>query len=141
MTSRAKKITLKFVVIALLGAVLALALALHQGMREFSVEDNIHGSFFPVVRALHDYQDEHGAPAAVLADLLPKYLPALPKSEWVDATDYRVIKDGKAWELRLHSSALSPSRFYVSRSDQKYSAEEESRVLLRYHAVWTVLRE
>jgi hypothetical protein len=141
MTSRAKKIAIRLTLTTLVVVLAAVAFGIYRGVREFSVEDNIHGDFFPVVRALYDYQDEHGSPAVELTDLLPKYLPAIPKSHLVDAIDYKVSKDGENWEFRLHSKALSPTRFYVSRSDQKYTTEEESRVLLRYHVVWTVLRE
>ena len=141
MTIRVKKITVSIAIMVLVGVVAVFAFMIRQGLREFSVEDTIHGEFFPVVRALHAYQADHGAPAAVLTDLVPNYLPALPRFDRVDAIGYKVTKDGKQWEFSLHSTALSHARFYVSRSDQHYTPEEEKRVLLRYHGYWTVLRE
>lgn len=141
MTPRAKKIIVTITFVSLMVLVSIFAFGIRQGLREFAVEDTIHGDFFPVVRALYDYQVDHGTPAPALADLVPKYLRAIPRCNLVDKIGYLVIHDGKDWEFEVHSTALSPARFYVCRSDQKYTPDEEKRVLLRYHAYWTVLRE
>lgn len=106
----------------------------------FSVEDRIHGAFYPVVNALYRFQDDTGAPAAGLAQLVPKYLTAIPRSEFVSEISYRRSSDEKAWALSLYSTALDPPRLYCCRSDRKFSAAEELRVIQRYHATWVVLR-
>ena len=127
------------VVVITLAAVFAFGI--HQAWHKFAVEDSIHGTFFPVVRALEEYEHDHGAPAANLAQLVPKYVSQIPSSALVDSVQYTLLPDGKAWQLSLHSTALDPPRVYCCRSNNKYTTEEEKRVLLRYHFFWFVLRD
>jgi hypothetical protein len=101
----------------------------------------IHDTFYPVVKALYDFEHDHNSPATNLTQLVPGYIVQLPISRFADSVEYSVIDGGKAWQLNIHSQALSEPRIYCCRSNQKFSADEERRVLLRYHAVWTVLRE
>jgi hypothetical protein len=108
---------------------------------KFSVEDRIHGAFYPVVNALYTFQQDTGVPAADLAQLTPKYLTAIPQSELVAGVSYLRSSDGKAWTLSLSSTALAPPRIYCCRSDGKYTTEEEQRVIQRYHGTWVVLRK
>ena len=127
------------VVVITLAAVFAFDV--HRAWLKFTVEDSIHGVFFPVVRALDEYEHDHGAPATNLAQLVTKYVSQIPSSALVDSVQYTLLSDGKAWQLSLHSTALDPPRLYWCRSSNKYTAEEEKRVLLRYHSVWVVLRD
>lgn len=127
-------------IVVLLGAGLA-TIQVYQAVRKFSVEDQIHGIFFPVVAALHQFQEEAGSAPQDLTQLTPKYLPAIPQSDLIDEVTYTRSADGKNWKLLLHSKALSPPRTYDARSKQDYTTEETSRIILTYHSVWTVLRE
>ena len=127
------------VVVITLAAVFAFDV--HRAWHKFSVEDSIHGVFFPVVRALDEYEHDHGAPATNLAQLVPKYVSQIPSSALVDSVQYTLLPDGKAWQLSLHSTVLDPPRLYCCRSSNKYTAEEEKRVLMRYHSVWVVLKD
>jgi len=112
----------------------------------FLIEDRIHGTFFPVVRAIWDYEDrEHHAPAQ-LAELVPDFLPALPTSPHVDQVDYAWDPPSGVWRLTLHSDATGPRREYCFRCDLSttttldmlYSAEEHSRMVQQFHG-WRVL--
>ena len=110
-------------------------------IHKWGVEGRIHGEFYPVLRALDEYEHDHGAPASDLAQLVPKYIPQIPSSGLVDSVEYTVIDDGKAWQLRIHSVTLDPPRSYYSRSNDKYTAEEEARMIIRYHGRWVVLKD
>src|SRR4051812_34235952 len=87
-------------------AIAGIAIPVHRQIHTFSVEDDIHGTFFPVTRALYAYQQEHGRPAESLEALLPKYTDAIPSFELADAPTYRVLPDGQSWELAIRSRAL-----------------------------------
>ncbi len=119
-------------------AVVAIGIPAYQRVRAFSVEDRIHGTFFPVTDALYTYQQEHGQPADSLATLVPKYLAAIPVSELADSPTYRVLPDGQSWELVIHSSALPRPRLYVCRSTQLFTPEERRHIITQYHGTWTV---
>jgi hypothetical protein len=107
----------------------------------FAVEDEIHDTFFPLAIALYRFEEKHGAPATNLTQLVPDYVSAIPTSRLVSAVEYTLIDDGSAWQLALHSRALDQARIYCCRSTQRYSAEEQRRVLGKYHGKWTVLTE
>jgi hypothetical protein len=127
------------VVVIAVGAVFAVST--YKRIHAFAVEDQIHGTFYPVAKALYDFEHDHNSPATNLTQLVPGYIAQLPSSRFADSVEYSVIDSGKAWQLSIYSRALSESRIYCCRSTQKFTADEERRVLLRYHAVWTVLRE
>jgi len=117
------------------------AVSFYKHIHTFAVEDQIHGTFYPVAKALYDFEHDHNSPATNLTQLVPGYIAQLPSSRFADSVDYSVIDDGKAWQLSIHSRALSEPRIYCCRSTQKFTADEEQRVVLRYHSVWTVLRD
>ena len=104
----------------------------------FSVEDRIHNTFFPVADALYRYEEETGHPASSLNAVIPKYISAIPSSSLADPPTYRVLPSGKVWELVIHSNALSRPRLYICRSTQEFTPEEIHRMILQYHATWTV---
>ena len=128
------------VVIAALGLLAAMAGILYNAYHVFSIEDKIHDTYFPVVAALYHFEDDHVFPATNLVQLVPAYLPKIPNSPMVDSVEYTVIDSGRDWQLALTSHALSQPRVYCCRSNPIFSAEEEHRVVQRYHGVWTVMR-
>ena len=136
-----KRSFLLLVAAVIIASVAVFAVSLYRRIHVFAVEDQIHGTFFPVAKALYDYEDAHSSPATNLTQLVPGYISRLPSSRFADLVEYSVIDDGKAWQLSIHSRALSQPRLYCCRSTQKFTADEEQRVLRRYHSFWTVLRE
>ena len=127
--------------VVVIAAAAVFAVSTYKHIHAFVVEDRIHDAFFPVAAALYDFEHDHKSPATNLTQLVPGYIAQLPSSRFADSVDYSVIDAGKAWQLSIHSRALSEPRVYCCRSTQKFTADEEQRVLLRYHAVWTVLRD
>lgn len=136
---RRKTILIVAIVLCLLGgAVGVVGVPVYQRIRAFSVEDSIHGTFFPVTAALYRYQDEHGSPADSLSALVPEYLNAIPSSILADPPHYKVSPDTKSWELLIYSRALAQPRNYICRSTQVFTPEERRRLLIQYHSVWAV---
>ena len=113
----------------------------YKRINKFSIEDQIHSTFYPVVRALYEYEHDHNAPAPSLKQLVPNYIVSIPESRYANFVNYRVFEDGHEWQLSIHSSILSQPRVYCCRSNQKYTSDEERRILFRFHTVWTVLTE
>lgn len=134
------KSAVKVVALLVVLLLLAFAVVFYTAFHRFEVEDKIHSTFFPLAMALHDFEDATGSPATNLNQLIPDRLPVLPQSPLVERVDYKVI-GSNIWELSLHSKALGDRRNYCCRSNQKFSAEEEARVILEYHGIWVVLRE
>ena len=139
--SRPQKIIFRIVAVVLVTAVVVFACGLYRAWHKFVVEDNIHGAFFPVVMALGDYSRDHSSPATNLTQLIPHYLTQIPSSRFADSVEYKLLDDGKAWQFSVHSGALNPPRIYCCRSTQTFTADEEQRVLLKYHGFWVVLKE
>ncbi len=139
--SRRTKVVLALAATVMVALSAVLAFGTHRAWRKFAVEDSIHGTFYPVLRALDDYEHDQGAPSASLAQLVPSYIPEIPSSGLVDLVEYSVVGDGKTWQLRLHSLALNPPRSYYCRSSDKYTAEEEARMIIRFHGRWVVLKD
>ncbi len=139
MSSKRSIFLLVAAVVIAIGAVFTVSI--YKRVHAFAVEDQIHGTFYPVAKALYDFEHDHNSPATNLTQLVPGYIAQLPSSRFADSVDYSVIDGGKAWQLSIHSRALSEPRIYCCRSTQKFSADEEQRVVLRYQSVWTVLRD
>lgn len=136
-----KRPIILFIAIVIATVVTVTGVGLHRAWHTFSVEDQIHGTFFPVAMALFNYEHNHSSPASNLAQLVPMYISQIPSSRFADSVEYSVINGGKAWQLSIHSRALSQPRLYCCRSSQQFTAEEARRIVLRYHGIWTVLRE
>lgn len=134
-----KRLTLSAGAVLLVIAVVGLAV--YRRAHAFAVEGSIHSTFYPVTEALSAFAENHGAPATNLTQLVPKYLAEIPVSRFADSVEYSVIDGGKAWQLSILSRALAEPRRYCCRSTQQFTDREAQRILLRYHAVWTVLRE
>jgi len=139
--SRRTKVVLTIVTAIVVALATVIAFGVYRRCYKFAVEDSIHGAFFPLVLALEEYEHDHGVPAASLPQLVPNYISQIRSSAFVDSVEYGLLTDGKAWQLRLHSTALEPPRAYVCRSSDKYTDDEEQRLILRYHVVWVVLRD
>jgi len=130
-----------YAAIALFAVAAVIGIRVHQAWHKFSVEDQIHDEFFPVTKALYDYQDAHKSPATNLAQLVPAYIAQIPSSPLADSVEYSVMDGGNAWQLSIHSRALSPPRLYCCRSSNQFTPEEKRRILIQYHHIWTVLRD
>lgn len=141
MISRTKKIIVSAVAIAALAVTGFVASSVYIAWHKFAIEDHIHGVFYPVAMGLNEFQKDTGSAARELAQITPKYISEIPNLGIVDKIGYTRSPDGQNWELSLYSTALTPPRYYVARSSQKYTESEEKRVMLRYHSIWTVLKE
>ncbi len=113
---------------------------LSNAWHKFSIEDQVHDKFFPVVTALNKYQEESGAPATNLSQLVPRYLSGIPSSSIADSLEYQILPDGTNWQLSIYSRALNPARVYVHRSSGQFTADEQRKELTRFHT-WTVFRQ
>jgi hypothetical protein len=136
-----KQSILLLVAVAITVVVVVSAAGLYRKWCTFEVEDQIHGAFFPVAKALAEYEHNHGTPATNLIQLVPGYLSQLPTSRFADSVDYFTLDGGRGWQLNIHSHALQQPRLYCCRSNQKFTQAEERRILFRYHGIWTVLKE
>jgi hypothetical protein len=140
-TSRTKKIiacALATTVITVFGFI---ATSAYAAWHKFAIEDQIHAMFYPVVAGLSEFRNDTGSAAIKLTDITPKYIPKIPNLDIVDKIIYTRSPDGQDWELSLYSTALNPHRYYVARSSQKYTESEEKKIIMRYHSIWTVLKE
>ena len=134
-----KKTLLRWLTLACLIGVVSVGIPVYQRIHAFSVEDSIHSRFFPLASALYAYQEQHAAPAPSLDAVVPSYIAQLPSSPLVDRISYSVLPDRQGWELVLHSRALFRPRLYICRSTQQFTSAEMQRVILQYHATWTIL--
>jgi hypothetical protein len=98
------------VVLAVLGiAAAVVGYRYYQAWRVFAVEDNIDGTFRPVVEALYLFAREHGAPATNLVQLVPRYISEIPSSRFAEPPEYRVLEEG-VWQFSVRSTALRRPR-------------------------------
>ncbi len=117
--------------------VLALAIVVwevFQALHTFRVEDQIHGTFFPVSRAIEQYTDTHGAPPKTLEQLIPEFLVSIPASPYAYKMEYTLV-DGSNWIMNVHSKALSPDRVYSWRSDWTFTDNEKVKLLKQFHNI------
>lgn len=120
--------------------VIVIGVPVYRRVHAFLVEDQIHAAFMPLIAELYRFETEEGKPPAALTDVVPKYLPTIPKSPLTEAPAYRVLSDGKTWELAIRSGALSRPRVYVWRSTYEFTPEESRRAVQRFHG-WAVFAE
>ena len=107
--------------------------------RMFGVEDQIHGTYFPLVAAIDAYTRENRGAVPFLDDLVPAFIESVPQSDLVNRLEYETYTDFPRWSLSLYSNVHGEERVYTWRSDGEYTAEERERVILRYHGGWVVL--
>ncbi|HEY0156521.1 MAG TPA: hypothetical protein VGF28_04435 [Thermoanaerobaculia bacterium] len=74
----------------------------------------------PLVAAIHAFEDDHGRPPASLAELVPRYLPAVPQTR-MGAYPHYVYETGNEWLLRVPAST-GPMNFdaFVYYPEQRY---------------------
>jgi hypothetical protein len=138
----AKKLIFRFITAAVIVFLAGCALTLYRSWSEYTAEAKIQNAFFPLAQALCRYEDDFRSPARSLKQLLPHYISQIPTSRLADSVEYAVIDDGQAWQLTIHSRALSPPRLYLYRSTNKLTPDEQRRVVGENpHGMLVVLRE
>jgi hypothetical protein len=123
--------------LALTGAValfmlISFGLTMKKGIDQFLMEDTIHGSFFPVVRAILEYTEERNAAPKKLIDLVPDHLAEIPQNEFVERIEYN--SDEESWTLALNGR---DGRIYMARRPTFTEKEIESASSF-YHGTWLV---
>jgi hypothetical protein len=124
--------------ILLVSVALFAAFAFGRPLWKFSVEDRIHSTFYPVVRALKRHSEKHGNAPERLQDLCPDYLDAIPSSFLVGEVDYDTTERREGWRLTLSSRATGNRRFYIAQEGMTLSETEKRDVVLRYHSCWSI---
>lgn len=132
------KITLFGVATVLLMGVSTVLWGFFSALRTFGIEDQIHGTFFPVSMAIERFAETNDVPPRALDSLVPSFLPCIPTSPLVDSLEYMVV-DGTNWIMNAHSTVLKPARTYSWRSTSTFSDAEKLKMLKQFHNV-TVLR-
>jgi hypothetical protein len=103
-------------------------------LRTFRIEDQIHGTFFPVSMAIERFADTNGVPPQSLDSLIPDFLPNIPTSPLVDRLEYGVV-GGTNWIMNAHSTVLKPARIYSWRSDLNFTEPERAKLIKKFHNV------
>ena len=111
---------------------------LGKAWRTFVVEDSIHGTFYPVVIAIHKYKEDKGHPPAKLEDLCPDYLAEIPESKHISSTSLIVVFNDH-WRLLLVSESLKKKRHYIAEDGLPLTEYEKKTLVSRYHDIWSVL--
>ena len=138
--SRRTKSILWLIVALLVAGAAWVSYNVHYAWHKFVIEDQVHGTFFPVVTALYKFQEDSGTTATNLLQLVPRYVSQIPTSPVVDSVTYRVLPDGTNWQLSVFSRALKPPRVYMHRSSGNYTPEEDRQELTSFH-LWHVFRQ
>jgi hypothetical protein len=138
MKSTNKKIA-KIVLVLLLVCGVVFGWMFFRAFRVFSIEDEIHSTFFPVLLALDDYEARHGHPPPDLASLIPEYLPDLPVSKNVSEVYFQRSADDAGWRLHLISAATGSPRVYFAHQGMPLSEADAKDVVLVYHFRWRVV--
>lgn len=108
-------------------------------LRTFGIEDQIHGTFFPVSMAIERFTATNGVPPSSLDSLVPSFLPSIPTWPLVDRLEYRVLA-GTNWIMNAQSTVLKPNRVYSWRSDWNVTEQEGVKLMKEFHNV-AVFRE
>jgi len=131
----------RLVVVATIVMVAVFAVGVYRAWHQYKVEVEIQNTFFPLAKALHDYEGDYRSPARNLTQLVPHYISQLPTSRFAAPVEYSVIDGGKGWQFSIRSCTLSQPRLYCYRPTQKFTPDEENRILNTRHDMLTVLRE
>ncbi|MGJ8697916.1 MAG: hypothetical protein ACSHYF_16480 [Verrucomicrobiaceae bacterium] len=135
MSGNKKKILL-FVTSALL---ITVSWIFFKAFIKFSIEDNIHKTYAPVVAALDDYTDLNKKAPESLSDLVPAFLPKIPTSENVSHVGFLKSENGAGWRLLLLSNKTGQTRVYFAHHKTPPSPAEKEAIALTYHNLWIVL--
>jgi hypothetical protein len=134
-----RRITIAILAFGLAGAIYC-GIVTCSAIWKFTVEDSIHGTFYPVIVALDKYCDDHGYAPEALRDLRPKYIKETPSSPYVSDIIYRRVPKEPAWRLTLVSRATISTRQYIAEDGLPLSAEERKVCIRKYHERWSVLK-
>ena len=127
--------------IAICGAILAtIAIPIIDRVRWFMIEDDIHGTHFPIARAIYDFQtDNSNKPPATLEELIPTYLPSIPTNHLVSSTEY--ITQDYEWAIVVTSDARGTKREYWQTSETFRIPEDIlDRIVKQFH-LWKVIED
>jgi len=138
--SRRTKWVIWSVVAAIALALACVGHAFFTAWRRFAGEERICGAFHPLISALEEFQQQTGSLPTNLTQLVPQYLPQLPRAPVADSIDFRVTADGTNWQLSVRSSVRGRAELFVQRSSRDFTAEEQRRSVAGFHG-WLVLRE
>lgn len=105
----------------------------------FSIEDKIHGAFFPLVRAIEHYCEDRGEAPPDLAALLPEYLAEMPSSRFVSEVSFSAASAERRWRLVLASTSTGKRRLYIAERGMPLSDVEKRWKKARYHDTWSVI--
>lgn len=108
--------------------------------QRFASEDRFAGTFYPLVRALSEFQESTGALPTNLTQLVPAYLTRIPSAHSADSVDYRVMPDGTNWQLTVHSRIERDPRVLIHRSSHQFTDQEQRQSVTSFHG-WVVFRE
>ena len=117
----------------------AIVYGFFMAFRTFSIEDQIHGTFFPVSQAIRHFTETSGRPPETLNELVPSFFVSIPTSPLVDKVEYHVV-EGTNWIMNAHSKALNPARIYSWRSDWTFTDQEKTNLMKQFHNI-SVFRE
>ena len=107
---------------------------IYQTTRDFKIEEEIHKTFSPLLDAINNYADINKDPPSTLDKLLPKFITRIPTSKIIENVEYKLINNGKDWELKLQGE----NNIYIYRFTNIYSAEEKKQIIKQYHGNWAV---
>jgi hypothetical protein len=106
----------------------------------FASEEWICGAFDPVISALDEFQQQSGSLPTNLTQLVPQYVPHLPRAPVAQSIEYRVLPDGTNWQLSVRSSVRGRPELFVQRSSRDFTADEQRQSVTRFHG-WLVFRQ
>ena len=109
-------------------------------LNRFANEDRICGAFDPVITALDEFQRQTGSLPTNLMQLVPQYVPQLPRAPVADSIEYRILPDGTNWQLSVGSSLRGKPQLFVQRSSRDFTAEEQRRSVTAFHG-WLVFSQ
>lgn len=127
----------KIIVCVLFSILVIPAIQLYDRISWYQIEDNIHGTYAPVIKAASDFEKNNNSIPVSLESLIPEYIQRTPESEY-GVAEYSVI-DNKNWQLAIESKDRGEKRIYLFRTNHHLSADEKERLIKEFH-YWKVLK-
>ncbi len=106
----------------------------------FAIEERICGAFHPVIDAISKFQESTGKVPTNISQLVPGYIPEIPKAPVAESIDLRAMPDGTNWQLTVHSRITGALRVYMQRSSHEFTDQERRQSVAGFHG-WLVFRE
>ena len=113
-----------------------IGMGIHHKWTEFQQEERVYHHYRKLVIALEDYEAKNGIPAPVLGQISPEYIDRIPSALPFQKISYKVIENGKAWELNILSSSHGIKE-YTIRSNNTFSKDEQKDIDKQFHVNWT----